>query len=157
MRVGIQCRPAASRSLPVTTATTPGTFSASELSMFRIFACAYGLRTMSMNSMPGNLTSSMYLPMPRRNRGSSLRLTLWPMPPRVADASGMGCLLHRFGLLLAHLRGAVLDGFDDIHVARTAAQVAADATANLGLARARVAGQQRGGSHDHARGAEAAL
>src|SRR4051794_24305050 len=125
--------------------------------MFRIFACAYGLRTMSMNSMPGNLTSSMYLPMPRRNRGSSLRLTLWPMPPRVADASGMGCLLHRFGLLLAHLRGAVLDGFDDIHVARTTAQVAADPAPNLGLARVGVAGQKGGRGHDHPWRAEATL
>jgi hypothetical protein len=38
--VGIHASPAASRSLPVTTATTPGTFSASEASIFVIVACA---------------------------------------------------------------------------------------------------------------------
>ena len=46
-----------------------------------IFAWAYGLRTMSSQSWPGRLTSSMYSPWPRMNRGSSLRLTEWPMPP----------------------------------------------------------------------------
>src|SRR2546421_9830064 len=56
---GMRARPAASRSLPVTTATTPGTLSACEPSILVIMACAYGLRTMSMNSMPGNFTSSM--------------------------------------------------------------------------------------------------
>src|SRR5450631_1255170 len=48
MSVGIHASPAASRSLPVITATTPGAFNASEVSMLLIVACAYGLRTMSM-------------------------------------------------------------------------------------------------------------
>src|SRR6266576_3744670 len=38
--VGIQASPAASRSLPVITASTPGTFSASLISIFLISACA---------------------------------------------------------------------------------------------------------------------
>jgi hypothetical protein len=59
INVGIQARPAASRSLPVMTATTPGAFKASDVSMLLIVAWAYGLRTMSMYSMPGSLTSSM--------------------------------------------------------------------------------------------------
>ena len=80
-RVGIQWRPAFSRSAPVITARTPGTLRASVASMLVIVAWAYGLRTMSSQSMPGRTTSSMYWPAPRMNRGSSLRLTEWPMPP----------------------------------------------------------------------------
>ncbi len=59
----------------MTTAATPGIFSASEASIDLILAWAYGLRTMSSQSMPGRLTSSMYSPWPRMKRGSSLRLT----------------------------------------------------------------------------------
>ena len=51
-----------------------GTFIAFDESIFTIFACAYGLRTMSRKSMPSSFTSSTYLPCPRRNRGSSFRL-----------------------------------------------------------------------------------
>src|SRR3990172_6787700 len=79
--VGIQWSPAFSRSAPVTTARTPGIFNASDASMPRILAWAYGLRTMSIQSWPGRLRSSMYSPLPRMKRGSSLRLTEWPMPP----------------------------------------------------------------------------
>ncbi len=57
--VGIQCRPYVSRALPVMTAATPGTFIAAESSMALIRACAYGLRTMSSQSWPGRLMSSM--------------------------------------------------------------------------------------------------
>ena len=53
---------ALSRSLPVTTAATPGILSASVASMHLIVAWAYGLRTMSSQSWPGRLTSSMYSP-----------------------------------------------------------------------------------------------
>ena len=52
-RVGIQCRPAFSRSAPVMTARTPGILSASVASMPLIVAWAYGLRTMSSQSLPG--------------------------------------------------------------------------------------------------------
>ncbi len=70
------------------TASTPGIFSASVASMPLIVAWAYGLRTMSSQSWPGRLTSSMYSPWPRMNRGSSLRLTEWPMPPISALVRG---------------------------------------------------------------------
>jgi hypothetical protein len=56
-------------------AATPGIFSASLASMPLIFAWAYGERTMSSQSWPGRLKSSMYSPLPRMKRGSSLRLT----------------------------------------------------------------------------------
>src|SRR5215470_664127 len=112
---------------------------------------------MSMNSMPGNLTSSTYLPRPRRKRGSSLRLTLWPMPPSVAVASGMGRLPRGDAGRGAHAGGAVLNRFDDVDVARAATQVARYAATDLCLARIRVACQQRFGRHQHARRAVAAL
>ena len=53
--VGIQWRPAASRSLPVITASTPGIARASLASMDLIFAWAYGLRTMSIQTMFGSV------------------------------------------------------------------------------------------------------
>ena len=56
--VGIQCRLYFASVSPVITASTPGTFSARSVSIFLIFACAYGLRTMSMYSMPGSMMSS---------------------------------------------------------------------------------------------------
>jgi hypothetical protein len=46
--VGIQASPAASRSLPVMTATTPGMSSAGWVVMSVIFACANGLRVISI-------------------------------------------------------------------------------------------------------------
>ena len=47
MRVGIQWRLYLARSWPVMTARTPGIASALDVSILTIFACAYGLRTMS--------------------------------------------------------------------------------------------------------------
>ena len=154
--VGIQCSPAFSRSAPVMTARTPGILSASEASMHLILAWAYGLRTMSSHSMPGSTTSSMYSPAPRMNRGSSLRLTEWPMPPTsgvvrswlsvVMSRSpaqpprpsprlpGLRSGGHDRGRLgLAQLAGRLLDRLDDVHVAGAAAEVAADALADLPL------------------------
>ena len=59
IRVGIQCRLYASRSLPVRTASTPGVSSALAVSIFLIFPWATGLRTMSSQSIPGRTWSSM--------------------------------------------------------------------------------------------------
>src|SRR6478672_6385194 len=160
-RVGIQCSLYPSRSLPVTTAATPGILSASLASIDLIVACAYGLRTMSSQSWPGRLTSSMYSPSPRMKRGSSLRLTEWPMPPISALVRGSAAVV----MVVAprstggdrRRAGRLLDRLDDIDVARTATQVAADALADLGLGGVRVLAEQPGRLHDHARGAEAAL
>ncbi len=58
MRVGIQCRLYLASVAPSITASTPGTLSAFSVLMDLIFACANGLRTMSMCSMPGSTTSS---------------------------------------------------------------------------------------------------
>ncbi len=46
--VGIQCRLYFASVGPSITASTPGIFSALEVSIFLILACAYGLLTMSM-------------------------------------------------------------------------------------------------------------
>src|ERR1700716_2118096 len=88
-------------------------------------------------------------------RGSSLRRTLWPMP-RMA-VSGMHHLVCANRRFAAHLGRPVLDGLDDVHVARAAAQVAGDTTPDLGFGRIRRLLQQAGRSHDHARRTEAAL
>src|SRR5207342_2262445 len=127
---------------------------------------------MSSQSWPGRLTSSMYSPWPRMNRGSSLRLTEWPMPPISALVRGPASVVifitprstgrdrRAAGLGLgggAHLGRGLLDGLHDVHVARAAAQVATDPPADLLLRAVRVLAQEPGGLHDHARGAEAAL
>ena len=66
-------------SLAVTTATTPGTFIASLVSMPLTFAWPYGLRTTVRWSMPGKEMSSTYCEAPVIRRGSSRRLTGWPI------------------------------------------------------------------------------
>ncbi len=53
-----------------------------------IVAWAYGLRTMSIQTMLGRTTSSMYSPWPRMKRGSSLRFIEWPMPETSAVVVG---------------------------------------------------------------------
>ena len=53
--------------------------------------------------------------------------------------------------------GGVLDGFDDVLVARATAQVAAHAVANFVFAGVGVFVQKAVGAHQHARGAKAAL
>ena len=61
------------------------------------------------------------------------------------------------GDLAAEEPAGQLDGVDDLHVARAAAQVAAQRPLDLGPGRARVRLQQLLGRHDHAGDAEAAL
>jgi hypothetical protein len=56
--VGIQWSLNCASVSPVITASTPGTLSAAAVSIFLSLAWAYGLRTMSMWSMPGSVTSS---------------------------------------------------------------------------------------------------
>src|SRR5487761_2647115 len=118
--VGIQCRPAFSRSRPVMTARTPGIASAAEASMLTIVAWAYGLRTIDIQVWFLRLTSSMYSPCPRMNRGSSWRLSEWPIPPTARVVVGAGALVDRL---------------HDVHVAGAAAEVAGDAVADLVLGR----------------------
>src|SRR6476659_2126854 len=182
--VGIQCSLYPSRSLPVTTAATPGIFSASLASIDLIVACAYGLRTMSSQSCPGRLTSSMYSPLPRMKRGSSLRLTEWPMPPisgLVRSSRSVSVVMtslssagrgrfgrdrlavdrlsgdDRGGLGGREFSGGLLDRLDDVHVASATTEIAADALPDLGFVGVRVLAEQPRRLHDHPRRAEAAL
>src|SRR6266436_1170771 len=81
-------------------------------------------------------------------RGSSRRLTLAPSSLAVAIAAP---------LLPRHLLGGVLDGFDDIVIARAPAEIALELVPDLLLGRLRIALDHLRGGHDHARRAEAAL
>src|SRR5437773_1888711 len=81
-------------------------------------------------------------------RGSSRRLTLAPISFAVAMIAS---------LLPRHRLGGVLDGLDDVVVARAAAEVALELMANLVLRRLGVALDELRRRHDHARGAEPAL
>src|SRR2546425_4646516 len=111
--------------------------------------------------MPGSLTSSTYVPLPRMKRASSLRLTEWPMPPistatSFTSVGGGNCLGRGLRLRLAHLPRRVPHGLHDVHVARAAAEVARDGLADLQLGGVGVALEQRDGGHHHAGRAEAA-
>ena len=56
--VGIHARLCCAISSPVTTATTPGSAAAADVSIESMRACAYGLRRISMWSIPGSMMSS---------------------------------------------------------------------------------------------------
>src|SRR6266850_2461045 len=60
-------------------------------------------------------------------------------------------------LLLAQPLGCGLDGFDDVRIARAAAEVAADCLSDVRLAGLLVARQQRAAGHHHPRRAVPAL
>src|SRR5712691_1036012 len=98
-------------------------------------------------------------------RGSSLRRTEWPKPRTgAAGASDMG-LTHLLGArilgtnrcLAAQCVLTVLNGFDDVDVARAAAQITRDTPSNLFLGRIGRGRQQRLRAQQHARRAEPAL
>ncbi|GBC87420.1 hypothetical protein HRbin12_01426 [bacterium HR12] len=67
--------PAHSKSWPEKAATTPGMARALETSTALIRACANGLRTTAIHSIPGTDRSSVYLACPVRNSASSFRRT----------------------------------------------------------------------------------
>src|SRR6266850_2929 len=102
--------------------------------------------------MPGSFTSSTYVPRPVMNRGSSRRLLAFPNSrPSVTVAIAAPLLLRR------HVLGRPLDRLHDVVVTRAPAEVALELVADLLLRRLRVALEDLGGRHDHARRAEAAL
>src|SRR5476649_934639 len=116
---------------------------------------------MSIQSMPGRTTSSMYSPAPRMKRGSSLRLTEWPMPPtskvvwsgvavpsaviviplarRGVDGCGRECGRT---LGFAQRASCFLDRLDDVHIARAAAEIARDARTDFLFRGLRILGEQ---------------
>src|SRR5262245_28656730 len=84
-------------------------------------------------------------------RGSSLRLTEWPMPP----TSGVvrGAIVPPS----TQPGGRVLNRLDDVHIARAAAKIAGNRVADLRFGRVRVTAQEGDASHHHARRAVSAL
>ena len=116
-------------------------------------AWAYGLRRISMWSIPGSLTSSAKLPLPRMKRASSFRRTVRRCPFRRHYFSPG----RRIGRHLSHMRRRVLHRLDDVHVAGAAAEVPADGPPDVVVRGIGVVLQQRGGSQHHSRRAEPAL
>src|SRR5919112_805789 len=93
----------------------------------------------------GILMSSVQLAFPVTRAGSSLRGT--PPPTYFSGASVTPMPLFP----LARLSSGLLDGLDDVLVARAAAVVALEPLPDLLLRRVRVLLKQAHGSHDHAR------
>src|SRR5918993_698584 len=166
-RVGIHARLWAARSAPVTTATTPGSAAAAEVSMDAMRAWGTGLRRTAACSIPGRTTSSTKRPAPRRKRSSSLRRSECPMPPIPGGVAWVvGCSVVVIVRALLALGGGGRRGgmlrrpahrLHDVHVARAAAQVPGDGPADLVLAGVGVAVEQRPADQHHRRRAEPAL
>ena len=96
--VGIQASPWASRSLPVTTATTPGI----SCGRARVDARDLGVRRAGCaaapcGACPGRRMSSTKLPWPRIRRSSSTRRRLWPIPWMGFSAVAISRLLRSWG------------------------------------------------------------
>src|SRR5215471_9009405 len=120
----------AAKSAPEKAATTPGMPRAPLRSTPVIFACANGLRTNAMCSMPGSLMLSVQLVCPVMSLASSFRSLALPSS--------------------AH-------GADDVLVSGAAAEIALKPLPDLLVSGVRVVLEQVGGRHDHAGCAVAAL
>src|SRR6185369_14592771 len=111
-------------------------------------AWAWGLRRISMWSIPGSLKSSVKFPLPRMRRSSSTRLTRAPSPPTEISSTAIHGL---------HLPGRPLDGVDDVLVAGAAAEVPRDRPPDVVVGGMRVVLQEGRRRQHHARRAEPAL
>src|ERR671934_568723 len=146
-------------SAAVRTARTPASAFARLVSMRVMRAWACGLRSSLAWSRPFGWISATYCTLPVTFSGPSGRGIDRPTPftSRVvfitvamrssfhADGAARGCA-RRLGDRLDHLR-----------VAGAAAQIARDRVADVVLGGPRILGEQRGGGHQHAGDAEAAL
>src|SRR3989442_5677594 len=139
-------------SLPVKTATTPGCRSAAAVSIFRMRACACGLRTNAAYVTPGSFKSSTYWPRPVMKRGSSRRLIDFPNIRSAATVA-----MTSTSLLRGHVLGRPLDRLDDVVVARAPAQITLELVPDQLLRWLGVALEHLVDRHDHARRAEPAL
>src|SRR3972149_798034 len=101
-----------------------------EASSALIRACANGLRTTVIHSIPGTVRSSVYSACPVRNSGSSLRRTGVP-----TYFSVVAIVDPPSGPRAAHVLRGVEDRLHDVLVAGAAAQVALEGRANLLLGR----------------------
>src|SRR5688572_24883785 len=141
------------RSFEVITAFTPFSFSALDVSIERIRACACGERRILPQSMPGREKSAPYCARPVTFGTPSGRTGLWPTT--LSSFSGWGITLAMSAS--AHFSGGVEHRLDDLVVTGAAAEVARQPVAHLFFSRIVVAFQQRLRRDQHARRADAAL
>src|SRR3989449_6010951 len=147
------------RSFPVSTAFTPDALAARAVSIERMRAWGWGLRSSLAKSIRG------------RNRSSANRVTpvtfavastlRWAFPTTrnrvgfLLDAiEGLRCRLR---VLAAHASRRQLDGFVDLEVTGAAAEVARERLLDLVARRARGRGEERLGGEEECRCAIAAL
>src|SRR4051794_26918469 len=133
----------APRSAAEKASATPARASAGRTSTERSRACACGLRSTAMCSIPGKRRSSTNAASPRSSRGSSVRRTLAPTAWTPMSA------------LPGLVRGP--DRADDPLVAGAPAQVSGERLADLRVARPVLVPQQVVGGEQDAGGAEPAL
>src|SRR5439155_26527736 len=122
------------RSTPENAATTPSACRAFAVSTLVIRACAYGLRTSAIQTIPGRVRSSTKRACPVRSSGSSLRATGEPIA-----VAGLSATAN------SGLRDGLLDRLDDVVVAGAAAEVALERVPDLLLGRVVELLQQRHG------------
>src|SRR5882672_9136834 len=145
------------KSARVTTALTPGSFSAAEVSIDLMIACACGLRKILPTSMPGrnrsapNLARPVTLSIPSCLTGEvptifSFLSGLKPLLSRIVDMSGP-----------SHFLGGRQHRTDDLVVSGAPAQIAGEPVAHLGFGRVGIALEQRLGGDQDAGRTDAAL
>src|SRR5947199_2421901 len=157
------------KSAPLYAATTPGRCSAGDTSTRVTLACAIGLRSTAMCSIPANWLLSVHCvcpvtslasSLPSRRRPTSRAVSgaeIWSAASTATTPGSISDMCRPLRTGARHLRGRLLDGVHDVLVARAAAEVALDALPDLVLGRVRVVTQEVGGGHDHARRAVATL
>ena len=121
------------KSAAVTTAFTPGSFSALEVSIYTIRACACGLRLTLAHSMPGSAISAPNCARPVTLSTPSGRIGRVPTTFRSAWMQCNSC----GALLSSDFGGGVHHRADDLVVAGATAEVAGQPVARLLLGRVR--------------------
>src|SRR5438034_7346118 len=147
------------RSFPVSTAFTPGTPAARDVSIERTRAWGWGLRSSFAKSIRGKKRSSANRVTPVTFAvASTLR---WALPTTRKPAAllpdtiqGLRCRLR---VLPAHASRRQLDRFVNLDIAGTAAEVARQCLLDVVSGGSGVGGEQRFGGEEKGRGTVAAL
>src|SRR4029450_7852625 len=122
-------------SFAVTTAFTPGSFSAFEVSIDLMRACGCGLRNTLPQIMPGMVVSAANWARPVTLSMPSGRMVRWPIHLLLGAARFMGLVSRN--LLRAHFSRGVHHRADDLVIAGAPAEVASEPEADFLLARGR--------------------